>query len=61
MSKRAVGLALCRIAGYHEDKKVFTKAYLEHGLSMSTAQEAYNIGYKSKVNGMSCSCSICKE
>ena len=60
MSKKEMVLAQLRIAGYHEDKKEFTKVYIDNKISMLLATEAYNSGIKLKQKGMKCTCSKCK-
>jgi hypothetical protein len=60
MSKRETALAICRVAGYHEDKKAFTRAYIESKLNLSIATDAYNQGIVLKQRGMACTCSKCK-
>jgi hypothetical protein len=61
MSKKEITLASCKVAGYHNDMKSFTRVYVESRLSLVVAQEAYNQGIKLRESGMKCTCSKCKE
>jgi len=60
MTKREIALSLCRIAGYHNDGKAFTRAYLENRLSMRVAQKAWTEGVNQKESGMKCTCRECQ-
>lgn len=60
MTKREKALAICKIAGYHNDQKAFTRAYITNKLSYNAAVEAYDEGIKAKEYGIKCTCSECK-
>ncbi len=59
MSKREKALAICRIAGYHNDKTAFTRAICENRISMPAANEAWQQGVSQKESGIKCNCSQC--
>jgi hypothetical protein len=61
MSKRDTALTCAKIAGYHEDKKTFTRLVIECRVNMQAMQQAFNIGRQAKANGMKCSCYDCKK
>lgn len=59
MTKREKAIATLKVAGYHQDKSLFTKVYIENRLNIQVAQQAYEVGYKMKQNGMKCNCCEC--
>ena len=52
-----------RIAGYHGDKREWTRLYCEGAgrLSIATANDAWRAGLAAKSAGARCSCFECKE
>lgn len=60
MNKKEKALAALRVAGYHEDKKTFTRVYIENRINLQTAILEYNKGIDNKRNGMICTCGQCK-
>lgn len=60
MSRREVALTLARVAGYHGDMKEFVRVYVEYRVAMPAMQEAYNAGFRAKINGIPCTCHVCK-
>lgn len=59
--KRADALTHIRIAGFHGDKKAFTRLYVENRVSYPAAQEAYRQGIRQKEAGVRCDCFECKK
>jgi hypothetical protein len=60
MNKKEKALAALRVAGYHEDKRTFTRVYIENRINLQTATAEYNKGIDNKRNGMICTCEQCK-
>lgn len=54
-------IALVKIAGYHEDTKAGARLLVEHRLSITAYQVAFNTGRKMKELGAQCACWQCKE
>lgn len=61
MDKREIALSSCRVAGYHNDKMAFTRAYIDNRLSIAAANEAWQQGVKQRESGLKCNCSQCRE
>lgn len=61
MGKREIALSLCKIAGYHNDRKTWTRAFCENRISRQAADEAWLQGVKQKENGIKCDCYKCKK
>lgn len=59
MTKRESALVNCRVAGYHNDSKLFVDAYIENRISYQKAEEAWREGVRAKRNGMKCGCYNC--
>lgn len=61
MNKRENNLAWMRIAGYHDDRKAFTRPLAESGINRTVADAAFYRGQKQRASGMGCSCPACKR
>jgi hypothetical protein len=57
-SKRAIGLALIRFAGYHG--KPYQLIAIEHRISYEVARKEHAKGRQAKENGLACNCEDCK-
>lgn len=58
-SKRQVAINGMRFAGYHDDKRAFTRLLIESRVSRAVANEAWQYGVAAKRNGMPCGCADC--
>lgn len=62
MTKRDTELAYARIAGYHDDKRDFTRPLVERKTaSFQALNDAYRIGQQQRAAGMRCSCYECNK
>lgn len=61
MTKRETMIALARFAGYHEDKKTFTRLYVEGRVNLGIMNAAFHSGRQAKQNGVKCNCYQCKK
>lgn len=61
MTKRENALGWMRIAGYHDDKRAFTRLLIENRVSKKSADEAWQQGQRQKQAGMACACPSCKR
>lgn len=59
MTRRDLALATMRAAGYHEDRKTWTRAYVESRVSFPLAQRAFNDGQQAREQGARCRCYEC--
>lgn len=59
MTKRENALGWMRIAGYHDDKRTFTRLLFENRVSRKAADEAWQQGQRQKQAGMRCTCYYC--
>ena len=57
--KRA--LAAIFAAGYHEDRKTFTRVYVENRVSFLAANREYIDGQIARRNGLRCTCHECQQ
>lgn len=53
--------ACFRIAGYHNDTKLFTQLLCENRINKQTANEHFFLGQQQKNNGIKCSCADCNK
>lgn len=60
-SAKAQVLAALRVAGYHEDKKAFTRLYVEKKIGMYDALYQYEAGKRMKAQGIQCTCKECVQ
>jgi len=61
MNRRENVLGWIRIAGYHDDKRRFTRLLIENRISRKAADEAWQQGQKQRVNGVPCGCYDCNK
>ncbi len=59
--KRDDAIVYMRIAGYHEDRKGFTRLLVENRVRREVADEAFAVGQKQRAAGMGCHCYQCKK
>lgn len=59
MSKRQIAIQLAKVAGYHDDKKTFTRLSIEARVSRPALYEAWTIGKAARAGGMKCHCHEC--
>lgn len=59
-AKRAAALGEARLAGYHEDRRQFTRLVVESGVGYSSLAAAWAQGQRAKAAGVPCGCSECK-
>ena len=57
---RKQAIALLRVAGYHDDRRAFTRLYVEHRISFTAAQDAFKAGARARGAGVPCACPECK-
>ena len=61
MNSREVDLSIARVAGYHDDKRRFTRLVVESRVRKQLIDEQWRAGIAQKNNGMKCSCIECKR
>jgi len=59
--KRNDIIAALRFAGFHADKKSFTRILIENRISTVCAEKAYASGVKLKSEGAKCLCQDCMK
>jgi hypothetical protein len=59
--KRSDAIAHLRFAGYHGDRKAFTRIYVENRVSYAAANEAYAVGVRARATGVPCTCFECSR
>jgi hypothetical protein len=59
--KREDALSALRIAGYHNDRVLFVRTYVENRVSRQVANEEYARGAGLKKLGVRCTCHECKR
>ena len=59
--KHKDALAWIRIAGFHDDKRAFTRLYVENRISFAVAQERFRAGAEARAAGVKCTCRDCNE
>lgn len=59
--KRADALIACRVAGYHDDRRTFTRVYTEHRVTYKAAQAEFDRGVRMRAAGVSCGCPSCRR
>jgi hypothetical protein len=57
---RKNALVNMQIAGYHDDKKAFTRLLIENSVNRDAADDAFHLGAKMKAAGTKCGCHLCK-
>ena len=57
---RKTALALAHVAGYHADKKTFTRLIVESHVGRQRMNDAYQGGGAARLAGVRCDCSECK-
>lgn len=61
MTQRDNALGWMRIAGYHDDKRAFTRLLIEKRVNRKAADEAWQQGQRKKQAGMRCTCYDCTK
>lgn len=61
MNKRDNAIVTMRIAGYHNDSRLWTETYIENRVSRRVADKAWLDGQRQKANGARCNCRDCKQ
>jgi hypothetical protein len=56
---RADRLAAIQFAGYHGDRRTFTRLYIEGRAALPVASAAFRAGEQARSGGMPCRCSEC--
>ncbi len=56
---RKIALDVLRIAGYHNDSKIFVRTYVENRISLAAANKEWRLGQSMKTAGAPCSCRDC--
>ena len=57
--KRSLLLASFRTAGYHDDRREFTRLKVEHRIAFAAAQRAWAEGERLRAGGFRCGCGPC--
>jgi hypothetical protein len=61
-SIRSIEMGNARIAGYHDDARLWVRTVVERKrTSYTVLQEQYQVGVKMKRQGVKCNCYTCKE
>ena len=58
---RRQALNLMIVAGYHHDKRTFTRLLIENRISREAAETAYHQGTIARKNNVACSCNDCAK
>lgn len=61
MSRRELDLGIARVAGYHDDKRRFTRLVVESRVRRQLIDEAWRTGVDQRLGGMRCNCPDCAE
>jgi hypothetical protein len=61
MNRRENVLSWMRIAGYHDDKRRFTRLLIENRISRKAADEAWQQGRRQYASGVPCACYDCNK
>lgn len=61
MNRREAVLGWMRIAGYHDDKRSFTRLLVENRINQKAAGEAWQQGRQQHANGVPCACYDCNH
>jgi len=56
-----MALTYLRIAGYHGDRALWTRVYVENRIGYQTAKKAWAEGERMKANGVGCTCADCQS
>lgn len=56
---RSTALVVLRTAGYHDDRKTWTRTYIENRVSMRVANAEWQRGQGMKAAGVPCTCRDC--
>ena len=60
MNKRQSTLIMAKVAGYHNDSRLFTRLVIESHIKRESIGEAWRTGVSAKLNGVKCLCPDCK-
>ena len=60
MNKRQSNLIMAKVAGYHNDSKLFTRLVIESRIKRDALNEAWITGASAKLAGVKCLCPDCK-
>lgn len=61
MNKRDTALTCAKIAGYHDDRKTFTRLLIECRVNSPAMHEAFRVGQQAKSIGIKCNCRDCRK
>ena len=61
MNRRDIDIGTARIAGYHDDKRRFTRLVVESRVRRAVLDEAWREGLLQRESGMRCDCYYCKK
>jgi len=61
MNRRDIDIMAARIAGYHDDKALFTRLVVESRVRRAVLDEAWREGRRQSESGMRCGCYYCKK
>ena len=58
--KRHTIIDMIGFAGYHNDRKAYTRLFIENRINNITASNAYRYGELAREKGLKCECYECK-
>ncbi|MDE2104164.1 MAG: hypothetical protein KGL39_43405 [Patescibacteria group bacterium] len=61
MTKRDATIAKAQSAGYHDDRRAFTRNAIEGRVQLPTLQKAWERGQQQRRAGVLCSCWECSQ
>ena len=61
MNRRGIDITAARIAGYHDNKALFTRLVVESSVSRGVLDKAWREGRRQRESGMPCDCYSCEE
>lgn len=61
MTRRARVLDAMKVAGYHDDRKAFTRLLIENRVGRDAAARAFQVGQTARDRGVPCSCFDCNR
>jgi hypothetical protein len=61
MNKRESAIVRAKVAGYHEDRRAFTRLVIESRVNRKAMLDAWRLGIAARANGIKCDCYECKN
>ena len=61
MNRRDIDIGAARIAGYHDDRGLFTRLVVESRVRRDVLDEAWRKGRRQRELGMRCDCYYCEK